>query len=223
MSFKESLQESCEPEVDVFTEHCFKRYKLRERHPNAFLKLKPSRFGPALPRRRIFIAPPMGGMSLPRATPLVPKPFDQKQETFAVKEQLKEVAKIPTVEDGDRELGAWIEERKKLQNLLDKCAEVESWLVRKESSSEQEAKVLSKIRESRELKKVQMKSQLAAASSSSIEVSAAVITSITRIALPALIQPTILSAGFGMVQAKSREAGSFITILGTSMRLEEQI
>ncbi|XP_060094783.1 EF-hand calcium-binding domain-containing protein 12 [Heteronotia binoei] len=165
MSDKEPLKENSELNLDGFIQHCFKRYKLRERHPKAFLKLKPSRFGPAPPRCRILIPPPMEGVSFPRAKLLLPERLDQKQETFAVKEELKEVAKIPTEEDEVRELGAWIEERKKFQNLLNKCADVESWLMGKEYNSEQEVKVLRKIRESRKLKKAQVKAQLTATSS----------------------------------------------------------
>nr|XP_056702817.1 EF-hand calcium-binding domain-containing protein 12 [Euleptes europaea] len=161
----ESLKESSEPNPDEFIQHCFKRFKYREKHPNAFMKLKPSRFGPAAPRRRILIAPPMQGTSLPSARLLSPEPVGQKQETFPAKEHLKEVAKIPTEGDEMKELSAWIEERKKLQNLLNKCEDVESWLLGKESHSEQEASILRKIREPREVKKAQMKVQLTAASS----------------------------------------------------------
>ncbi|XP_054832375.1 EF-hand calcium-binding domain-containing protein 12 [Eublepharis macularius] len=157
MSDKESPRGSPEPNLDGFIQHCFKRYKLKERYPSFYLKLKPSRFGPPAPRRRILIAPPMQGTSLPSAKPQAPEPLSQKQETFTSEEHLKEVPKAPTEEDEVRKLDAWIEERKKLQYQLSKCADVESWLMGKESISEQEASVLRKIKESREVKKVQMK------------------------------------------------------------------
>lgn len=171
MSAEECPKGSPGPNLDRFIQHCFKRHKFRERHPTAVLKLKPSRFGPAPPRRRILIAPPMQGAPLPRAKPRLPEPLGQKQETFPVKAQLKEVVKIPTEEDEVRALGVWIEERKKFQDLLNKCADVESWLMRKEFCSEQEASVLRKIREPKEEKKAQVEVQLHAAISVEVKCS----------------------------------------------------
>ncbi|XP_048348212.1 EF-hand calcium-binding domain-containing protein 12 [Sphaerodactylus townsendi] len=165
----ELLKEGSEHNLDGFIQHCFKRYKLREKHPNVFFKLEPSRFGRVVSRRRIIIAPPMQGASLPRAKPPSPELLGQKQEMFAAQEHLKEVTKIPTEEDKVRELAAWIEDRKKLRNLLNQCADVELWLMEKESISDQEAKILRKIKEAKEVKKAQMNVQLAVATSSTEE------------------------------------------------------
>ncbi|XP_077181409.1 EF-hand calcium-binding domain-containing protein 12 isoform X2 [Paroedura picta] len=164
-SMADLASDNSEPSPNDFIQHCFKRYKLQEKHPHAILKLKSNRFGPAPTRRRILIAPPMQGISLPRAKPRVVKPLDLKRETIVDKEQVEEVAEISKEEEEVRELGIWIEETKELRNVLNKCADVEKWLIGKDSVSEQEANVLRKIRRARKVKKTQVKAPLITTSS----------------------------------------------------------
>ncbi|XP_053155490.1 EF-hand calcium-binding domain-containing protein 12 isoform X2 [Hemicordylus capensis] len=161
MSSKGSLEESPEDNVDEVNkalEHCFKQFKFRETHPHVFFKVKASRFGPARSRRRILIAPPMKGMA-----PTSPKPhvlLGPKEKEHTLEERLAE-----TTKDELQDLEAWIQERKKLWDLLNNCVNLEKWLEAKQPVNELEASVLGKIRECKEMKMAKTEAQLTTSSS----------------------------------------------------------
>ncbi|KAJ6668294.1 hypothetical protein lerEdw1_015671 [Lerista edwardsae] len=144
-------------------EHCFQQHKFQEKYPHVFLKLKASRFGPPKSRRRILIAPPMEGMapSCPKAH--LPTSVEKKEKLRASEEP---PAKVKAAGGDDlQKLDAWIEERKKLHELLDNCVNLEKWLSIKQPTNDQEEMVLGKMRQLKKLEAAKSEALLSAVSS----------------------------------------------------------
>ncbi|KAM6473489.1 EF-hand calcium-binding domain-containing protein 12 [Liasis olivaceus] len=141
--------------------HCFKQYKFRNAYPHFSLKLKPNRFGPPKSRRRILIAPPMSGVapSSRKPQPPVPSVVEQVQDLKAPPEAQDSTS---TEESDLLMLGAWIEKRKQLHNLLDNCVNLEEWLTEKKSITQQEESILRKIKEKREEENAKIQADLLA-------------------------------------------------------------
>ncbi|XP_042309994.1 EF-hand calcium-binding domain-containing protein 12 isoform X2 [Sceloporus undulatus] len=148
---------------DKILGHCFKQFKLREAYPHFFFKVKKSRFGPPRCRRRIIIAPPMRGSvpSSPKPPSDIPCDLKEKAPVLEIPPQAKDEEE----EDELQQLEAWIEERKKLQDLLNNCVNLEEWLTAKQPVSNLEASVLGKIKEGKEPKEVKMEPALEAVKS----------------------------------------------------------
>ncbi|XP_062977491.1 EF-hand calcium-binding domain-containing protein 12 [Elgaria multicarinata webbii] len=164
-SREESFKESAEPNLASVLEHCFKQYRLRDAYPHYFFKLKKSRFGPPKSRRRILIAPPMGAVAPGGARPQPPAPSGPEQTAPGLHIPPEAKGKISTEEEDLQELEAWIEERKKLQDLLNNCVNLEQWLTVKQPVTEQEECILGRIKEAHEAKKAKVEAKMAAVSS----------------------------------------------------------
>lgn len=166
-SFNKALLE--EELANGVLEHCFQQHKFQEKYPHVFLKLKASRFGPPKSRRRILIAPPMEDMA-----PSHPKTY--RAASIERKEKLEEPpAKVKAAGgDDSQKVDAWIEERKKLNDLLNNCVNLEKWLSIKQPTNDQEETVLGKMRECRKLEVA--KSQALVSAVSSIQVRVATMT-----------------------------------------------
>ncbi|XP_066469078.1 EF-hand calcium-binding domain-containing protein 12 [Tiliqua scincoides] len=159
-----NLKQSSEDELaNEVLEHCFQKHKFEEKYPHFFLKLKASRFGPPKSRRRTLIAPPMESMAPSSPKPHLPPPFEPKEKAHALEEP---PAKAKATGGDDLEnLHAWIEERKKLRDLLNNCVDLEKWLEIKHPISEQEESVLGKMRASRSIKEAKAEALVSAVSS----------------------------------------------------------
>nr|XP_020647059.1 EF-hand calcium-binding domain-containing protein 12 [Pogona vitticeps] len=166
LSNEQSPKESPVENLDGVLDHCFKQFKLREAHPHFFLKVKGNRFGPPRSRRRILIAPPMRGGTpgLPQSWPSVPSGPEEKK-VLRLETTPEAEDKTSKEEEDMQELEAWIEERKKLQDLLKNCVSLEEWLTAKQPISQLEVNVLGRIRENREAKTANAEAKLAAVSS----------------------------------------------------------
>ncbi|XP_044307458.1 EF-hand calcium-binding domain-containing protein 12 [Varanus komodoensis] len=165
---EEPLRESSDDALNHVLEHCFKLYKLREAYPHFFFKVKGNRFGPPRSRRRILIAPPMGGAAHGGARPEPPAAGGPKHPAQCLEvPPEEEELKSSKEEEQLQQLEAWVEERKKLQALLNNCVNLEQWLTMKQPVSEQEESVLTKIKEAQEAQKA--KTEAKAADASSIE------------------------------------------------------
>ncbi|XP_026534359.1 EF-hand calcium-binding domain-containing protein 12 [Notechis scutatus] len=152
---EESPKESAS---DRILSHCFKQYKLRNEYPYFSLKLRPNRFGPPKPRRRILIAPPMDSVapSIHKPWPPVPSEVEKVQQLTAPPEAQDSIS---TEESDLLSMEAWIKERKQLRNLLEDCVNLEEWLTEKKPLTQQEESILRKIKKKREEAKIQAELQ----------------------------------------------------------------
>ncbi|KAJ7316952.1 hypothetical protein JRQ81_003114 [Phrynocephalus forsythii] len=166
VSNEQSPKESPVENLDDVLDHCFKQFKFRDAHPHIFFKVKGSRFGPPRSRRRILIAPPMrgGAPGHSRSQPSAPSSREEKKaRDFRIILQAED--KTSKEEEDVQLLEAWIEERKKLQDLLKNCVNLEEWLTTKQPVSQLEANVLGRMRENQEVTTAAAEAKLAAVSS----------------------------------------------------------
>ncbi|KAH0630204.1 hypothetical protein JD844_012931 [Phrynosoma platyrhinos] len=106
----------------------------------------------------------MGGRapSSPKPQPHIPCDLKEKAPVLEIPPQAKDNEEE---KDELQQLEAWIEERKKLRDLLNNCVNLEEWLTAKQPGSELEASVLGKIKEGKEPKEVKMEPTLEAVKS----------------------------------------------------------
>ncbi|XP_062441787.1 EF-hand calcium-binding domain-containing protein 12 [Rhea pennata] len=161
MMSKDLIDDLTDVRPELFLGHCFKRHRLRNMYPQFFLKLKASRFGPPKSRRRIIFAPPMAGPAFPFSQP-TPGPNFCHSAVLQTPQEGEDSLSSPRItsdtEDDLQKLEAWIIERKQFRSQLESLVDVERWLMRKASRSDQEERVWRRIKACRADRKARSKS-----------------------------------------------------------------